>query len=166
VIVVGSGPAPHWVWVSSPRVEWIRARLARTGAVVIWLALVAGIVVGLNLPSSRHPFAWLGVIMGGLGVFWGLLSGLSLVLSRSCARDGYLDVANAQTVRRLLGVLWGSVIVCTTIAGLLEVAVLNDERRPLPFTVGAAAYFAVLALLVVLGGVAFFTARKVLRVSP
>ena len=166
MIFVGQGPVPYWVWVSPPRAEWMRARMARTGAIVIWLALVAGIVVGLNLPSSRHPFAWLGVIMAGLGVFWGLLSGLSVVLARSCARDGYFDVANAQMVRRLLGVLWGSVIVCTMIAGLLEVAVLSDERRPVPFTVGAAAYLAVLVLLVVLGGVAFFTARKVLRVSP
>jgi hypothetical protein len=33
------------------------------------------------------------------------------------------------------------------------------------FTVGSAVYLAVLVLLVVLGGVAFFTARRVFRIS-
>jgi hypothetical protein len=41
----------------------------------------------------------------------------------------------------------------------------DGEARPVPFTAGSAVYLAVLALLVVLGGVAFFTARNVLRVS-
>jgi hypothetical protein len=34
-----------------------------------------------------------------------------------------------------------------------------------PFTVGSAVYLAVLAVIVVLGGVAFFTARAVFRVN-
>ncbi|MFD9704321.1 hypothetical protein [Lentzea sp. NPDC059081] len=166
MIVVGQGPAPCWVWISPPRVDWIRARLARTGAAVIALGSVAVVVVLLNLPSSHHPFAWFGVVMGGLGAFWGLLAGLSLVLARDCARDGYFDVTNAQAVRRTLGVLWGAVIACATIAGLLQVGLLSDDTRPVPFTVGVALYFVALYLLVVLGGVAFFAGRGVLRVSP
>ncbi|HEX7302724.1 hypothetical protein [Lentzea sp.] len=166
MIVVGQGQAPHWVWISPPRVDWIRARLARTGTVVISLGAVAVVVVLVNLPSSRDPFAWFGVIMGGLGAFWGLLAGLSLVLARECARDGYFDVNHAQGVRRVLGVLWGAVILCTMIAALLQVGLLSDDRRAVPFTVGAALYFVALYLLVVLGGVAFFAGRGVLRLSP
>ncbi|HUQ59544.1 hypothetical protein [Lentzea sp.] len=169
MIVVGQGPAPYWVWISVPRVEWIRARTAMTGLAVVWLALVSGIVlvaVGVNLPSSHDPFARMGLITAGLSAFWGLLSGGSLIGVRTCARDGYLDVNNAPLLCRVLGVLWGSTIVCAMIAWLLEVALLSDEARPVPFTVGAAVYLAALAIPVVLGGVAFLTARKVLRVSP
>jgi hypothetical protein len=50
-------------------------------------------------------------------------------------------------------------------AWFCEVMTVNGDARPVPFTVGSAVYLAVLGLLVVLGGVAFFTARKVLRVG-
>ncbi len=166
---VGRKAAPQWVWVSAPRVEWIRARTVSTGVVVIWLALVSGIVlvgVGLNLPSSHVPITRMGAVMAGLGAFWVLLSGVSLVAARTCARNGYLDVNTASSQRRALGVLWCIAIVCVMFAWFLEVVTLGGMTGPVPFTAGAAVYLAVLALLVVLGGVAFFTARKVLRLSP
>lgn len=51
------------------------------------------------------------------------------------------------------------------VAGFAEVMTLSSETRPVPFTVASAVYLTLLAVLVVLGGVAFFTARTVLRVS-
>ena len=65
----------------------------------------------------------------------------------------------------MLGVWWLGAIVCAMAAWFCEVMALNSDVRPVPFTVGSAVYLAVLGLLVVLGGVAFFTARKVLRVG-
>jgi hypothetical protein len=62
-------------------------------------------------------------------------------------------------------VWWGGAIFCALAAGFAEVMTLNVKTRPVPFTVGSAVYLALLALLVVLGGVAFFTARRVLRVA-
>jgi hypothetical protein len=163
--MVGQGPSPYWVWVSAPRVERIRTRLAVTGLPIIGMALVFGIVVvavGLNLPSAHNPINVIGVVMGGIGAFWGVLSGLSLATARSCAQGEYVDVNNARLVRRLLGVWWGGTVFSVLFPLLFEVMSLRDE---VPFTVGSAVYLAVLALLAVLGGVAFFTARCVLRVG-
>ncbi|MFC3895562.1 hypothetical protein ACFOWZ_29155 [Lentzea rhizosphaerae] len=168
MIVVGRGEPPQWVWVSAERVERMRARSAVAGLPVTGLALVSGIVlvaVGLTVPSARSPINVIGVVVAGIGAFWVLLSGLSLVSARSCARDAYVDVNGVRLVRRLLGVWWGGAIFCALVAGFAEVMTLNVKTRPVPFTVGSAVYLALLALLVVLGGVAFFTARRVLRVG-
>jgi hypothetical protein len=165
LIIVGQGPQPYWVWVSAARVERIRTRLALTGLPLIGMALVFGVVlvaVGLNLPSSDSPINVIGVMMGGIGAFWGVLSGLSLATARSCAQGEYVDVNNARLVRRLLGVWWGGTIFCVLVPFLFEVMALRGD---VPFTVGLAVYLAVLVLLVVQGGVAFFTARRVLRVG-
>ncbi|KJK50817.1 hypothetical protein UK23_09110 [Lentzea aerocolonigenes] len=153
------------MWVSAPRVERIRTRLALTGLPIIGMALVLGIVlvaVGLNLPSSHSPINVIGVMTGGIGAFWGFLSGLSLATARSCAQGEYVDVNNARLVRRLLGVWWGGTIFCVLFPLFFEVMALRDE---VPFTVGSAVYLAVLVILVVLGGLAFFTARGVFRLS-
>ena len=85
--------------------------------------------------------------------------------ARSCARDEFVDVNGARLVRRLLGVWWGGAIFCVMAAGFAEIMAFNLETRPVPFTVGSAVYLAVLLLLVVLGGVAFFTARAAFRLS-
>ncbi|MFJ8966945.1 hypothetical protein ACIRG5_46890 [Lentzea sp. NPDC102401] len=167
-MIIGQGPAPQWVWVPATRVERIRTRLALTGLPLIGMALVFGIVlvaVGLNLPSAHSPINVIGVVTAGIGAFWGILSGVSLATARSCARGEYVDVNGARLVRRLLGVWWLGAIVCAMAAWFCEVMTLNSDARPVPFTVGSAVYLAVLGLLVVLGGVAFFTARKVLRVG-
>ncbi|MET8762311.1 hypothetical protein [Lentzea sp. NPDC004782] len=164
-MIIGQGPAPQWVWVSAARVQRIRTRLAVTGLPLIGMALVFGIVlvaVGLNLPSAHSPINVIGVMIAGIGAFWGVLSGLSLATARSCAQGEFVDVNNARLVRRLLGVWWGGAIFCAMAAGFAEVMSLRDE---VPFAVGSAVYLAVLVLLVVLGGVAFFTARRVFRVS-
>ncbi|MCP2248974.1 hypothetical protein [Lentzea aerocolonigenes] len=168
MIIVGQGPQPHWVWVSAARVERIRTRLALTGLPLIGMALVFGVVlvaVGLNLPSSDNPINVIGVMTAGIGAFWGVLSGLSLATARSRARGEFVDVNGARLVRRLLGVWWGGAIFCALVAGFAEVMALNAKTRPVPFTVGSAVYLALLVVLVVLGGVAFFTARRVLRVA-
>lgn len=168
MIIIGQGRPPQWVWVSASRVERIRTRLALTGLPLIGMALVFGtvlVVVGLNLPGSRSPINVIGVIMAGIAAFWAGLSGLSLATARSCARGEFVDVNGASLVRRLLGVWWGGAIFCALAAGFAEVMTLNVKTRPVPFTVGSVVYLAVLVLLVVLGGVAFFTARRVLRVG-
>ncbi|MGW4209715.1 hypothetical protein ACWEIJ_17130 [Lentzea sp. NPDC004789] len=165
MIMIGQGPSPHWVWVSAPRVERIRARLTVMGLPIVGMALVFGIVlvaVGLNLPSSHNPINVIGVMMGGIGAFWGVLSGLSLATGRSCAQGEYVDVNNARLVLRLLGVWWGGAVFSVLFPLFFEVMSLRGE---VPFTVGSAVYLAVLVLLVVLGGVAFFTARRVFRIS-
>ncbi|MFD4643238.1 hypothetical protein ACFWN2_38435 [Lentzea sp. NPDC058436] len=167
-MIVGQGPPPQWVWVPAARVERIRTRLALTGLPLIGMALVFGIVlvaVGLNLPTSHNPLNVIGVMMAGIGAFWGFLSGLSLATARSRARGEYVDVNGARLARRLLGVWWGAAIFCALAAWFCEVMTLNNAERPVPFTAGSAVYLAVLGLLVVLGGVAFFTARRVLRVG-
>ncbi|SMD15843.1 hypothetical protein [Lentzea albidocapillata] len=167
-MIIGQGPAPAWVWVSAPRVERIRTRLALTGLPLIGMALVFGIAlvgVGLNLPTAHSPINVIGVMTAGIGAFWGILSGVSLATARSCARGEFVDVNGARLVRRLLGVWWLGAIVCAMAAWFCEVMTLNSVARPVPFTIGSAVYLAVLGLLVVLGGVAFFTARKVLRVG-
>lgn len=148
------------------RVERIRARTAVTGVLLIGMALACGIalvVIGLNLPTSHNPLNVIGVMTAGIGAFWALLSGLSLVTARSCARGEFVDVNGARLVRRLLGVWWGGTIFCVLAAWFAQVMTLNVQARPL--AAGSAVYLALLGLLVVLGGVAFFTARKVLRVS-
>lgn len=168
MIIVGQGRPPQWVWASVERVERIRTRLALTGLPLIGMALVFGIVLvaaGLSLPSSHSPINVIGVMTAGIAAFWAVLSGLSLATARSCARDGYVDVNGARLVRRLLGVWWGGTIFCAMAAGFAEVMALNVKTRPVPFTVGSVVYLTLLALLVVLGGVAFFTARRVLRVA-
>jgi hypothetical protein len=164
-MIIGQGPSPQWVRVSAARVQQIRTRLAVTGLPLIGMALVFGIVlvaVGLNLPSAHSPINVIGVMIAGIGAFWGVLSGLSLATARSCAQGEFVDVNNARLVRRLLGVWWGGAIFCAMAAGFAEVMSVGDE---VSFTVGSAVYLAVLVLLVVLGGVAFFTARRVFRVS-
>ncbi|GLY53687.1 hypothetical protein [Lentzea sp. NBRC 102530] len=166
-MIVGQGPPPQWVRVPDERVRWIRKRLALTGLPLIGMALVFGIVlvaVGLNLPTADNPINVIGVVIAGIGAFWGILSGLSLATARSCARDGYVDVNGARLVRRLLGVWWAGAIFCALFAWFCEAMTLNGGERPVPFTTGSAVYLAVLGLLVVLGGVAFFTGRRVLRV--
>ncbi|GAA3653041.1 hypothetical protein GCM10022267_44190 [Lentzea roselyniae] len=168
MIIIGQGPQPQWVWVSAARVQRIRARLAVTGLPLIGMALVFGIVlvaVGLNLPTSHNPLNLLGVVMAGIAAFCALLSGLSLATARSCARGECVDMNGARLVRRLLGVWWGGAIFCAMAAWFSEVMTLNSEVRPVPFTAGSAVYLALLAVVVVLGGVAFFTARRVLRVA-
>jgi len=168
LIIIGQGPQPQWVWVSAQRVQRIRARLAVTGLPLIGMALVFGIVlvvVGLNLPSASSPINVIGVMMAGFAAFWALLSGLSLATARSCARDEFVDVNGVRTVRRLLGVWWGGAIFCVLAALFAEVMTLSRQTRPVPFTAGSAVYLALLTVVVVLGGVAFFTARKVLRVG-
>jgi hypothetical protein len=168
LIIIGQGRQPQWVRVPAARVERIRTRLALTGLPLIGMALVFGIVlvaVGLNLPTSDNPLNVIGVMMAGIGAFWGVLSGLSLATARSCARGEFVDVNGARLVRRLLGVWWSGGIFCVTAAWFSEVMTLGNEERPVPFTAGSAVYLAVLALLVVLGGVAFFTARRVFRLS-
>lgn len=168
MMLVGQGPPPRWVWVPAARVERIRTRLALTGLPLIGMALVFGIVlvaVGLSLPSAHSPINVIGVVMAGIGAFWGLLSGLSLTTARSCARGEWVDVNGARLVRRLLGVWWGGAIFCVLVAWFVEVMAMHVKTRPVPFTAGSAVYLAVLGLLVVLGGVAFFTARSVLRVG-
>ena len=165
-MIIGQGPPPAWVWVSAPRVERIRTRLALTGLPLIGMALVFGIVlvaVGLNLPTAHSPISVIGVVTAGIGAFWGILSGVSLATARSCARGEFVDVNGARLVRRLLGVWWGGAIFCAMFAWFCEVMALSSDARPVAFTAGSAVYLAVLGLLVVLGGVAFFTARKVLR---
>lgn len=167
-MIVGQGPPPQWVWVPAARVERIRTRLALTGLPLIGVALVFGIVlvaVGLNLPTAHSPINVIGVMTAGIGAFWGVLSGVSLATARSRARGEFVDVNGTRLVRRLLGVWWGAAIFCALVAWFCEVMTLNSEARPVPFTAGSAVYLAVLGLLVVLGGVAFFTARKVLRVG-
>ncbi|WP_218164572.1 hypothetical protein [Lentzea waywayandensis] len=152
--------------MSAPRVERIRTRLALTGLPLIGMALVFGIalvVIGLNLPSSRSPINVIGVMTAGIGAFCAVLSGLSLATARSCAQGEYVDVNGARLVRRLLGVWWGGAIFCVLVAWFAEVMALNVKTRPVPFTAGAAVYLALLGLLIVLGGVAFFTAHRVLR---
>ncbi|GHH59894.1 hypothetical protein [Lentzea cavernae] len=165
-MIVGQGPPPQWVRVPAERVQWIRTRLALTGLPLIGMALVFGIVlvaVGLTLPTARSPINVIGVMTAGIGAFWGILSGVSLATARSCARGEYVDVNGARLVRRLLGAWWGGAIFCAMFAWFCEVMALTSETRPVPFTAGSAVYLAVLGLLVVLGGVAFFTARSVLR---
>ncbi|WP_394613001.1 hypothetical protein JNUCC0626_23900 [Lentzea sp. JNUCC 0626] len=167
-MIVGQGPPPQWVRMPAERVAWIRTRLALTGLPLIGVALVFGIVlvaVGLNLPTAHNPINVIGVTVAGIGAFWGILSGLSLATARSCARDGYVDVNGAGLVRRLLGVWWAGAIFCALFAWFCEVMTLTGDERPVPFTAGSAVYLAVLGLLVLLGGVAFFTARRVLRVG-
>jgi hypothetical protein len=164
-MIIGQAGPPRWVWVSAAQVQRIRARLTLTGLPLIGMALVFGIVlvvVGLNLPSAHNPINAIGVMMAGIGAFWGVLSGLSLATARSCARGEFVDVNNARLVRRLLGVWWGGAIVCVLLPWFAEVMAL---RGGVPVTVGSVVYLAVLVLLVVLGGVAFFTGRGVLRVS-
>ncbi|MFJ5992194.1 hypothetical protein [Lentzea sp. NPDC092896] len=167
-MIIGPGVRPAWVRVSAPRVEGIRTRLALTGLSLIGVALVFGIVlvaVGLTLPSSHSPINVIGVMTAGIGAFWGILSGVGLATARSCARGEFVDVNGARLVRRLLGVWWAGAIFCAMFAWFCEVMALSNAERPVPFTVGSVVYLAVLGLLVVLGGVAFFTARKVLRVG-
>ena len=162
MIVIGRGEPPQWVWVSAVRVQRIRARLAVIGLPVAGLAVVFGIVLvvmGLNLPSSRSPISVIGVLMAGLAAIWALLSGLSLVTARSCARREHIDVNGARLVLRLLGVWWGGAIFCVLFAWFVEV------MMPGPVTAASAVYLALLAVIVVLGGVAFFVGRTVLRVN-
>lgn len=161
-MIIGQGPPPRWVPAPAARVQRTRTLLALTGLPVIGAALVFGIVlvaVGLTLPSARSPINVIGVMMGGVGAFWALLSGVSLTTARSCARDGYVDVAGARVVRRLLGVWWGGAVFCALLAGLVEL------KAPQPSSTGSAVYLAVLALLVVPGGLAFFVARSALRTT-
>lgn len=156
------------MWVSAARVQRVRARLAVTGLPLIGMALVLGIAlvaVGLNLPSSHSPLNVIGVMMAGIAAFWALLSGLSLATARSCAQGEFVDVNGARLVRRLLGVWWGGAIFCVMAAWFAEVMTLNSVTRPVPFTAGSAVYLALLAVIVALGGVAFFTARRMLRVG-
>ncbi|MDT7784799.1 MAG: hypothetical protein QOF58_3218 [Pseudonocardiales bacterium] len=158
VMIIGQGPPPHWVPAPPARVEWIRARLAVTGSLVIGAAVVLGIalvVAGLNLPSAHSPINVIGVMTAGIGAFWGVLSGLSLATARSCARDGFVDVNGARLVRRLLGVWWGGTIFCALVAGFAEVMA----------PASSAVYLVLLAVVVVLGGIAFVVARQVLRAS-
>jgi hypothetical protein len=150
------------VWVSAARVQLIRARLAVTGLVVAGLAVVVGIVlvvIGLTLPSSRSPINVIGVMTAGLAATWALLCGLSLVTARSCAQRDQVDVNGARLVRRLLGVWWGGAIFCVLLAWFAEV------MTPGPVTAGSSVYLALPAVIVVLGGAAFFAARRVLRMS-
>lgn len=162
MIVIGRGQPPQWVWVSAARVQWMRARLAVVGLAVVGAALVFGIVlvaVGLKLPSSRNPINVIGVMIAGLAAFWVLLAGLSLLSARSCAQREHVDVNGARLVRRLLGVWWGGAIFCVLGAWFVEVMTF----RRAPVMVGSALYLALLAVIVVLGGVAFFAAGNILR---
>jgi hypothetical protein len=155
-MIIGRGEPPRWVPVHPARVEWIRARLAVTGLLVIGGAVLLGVVlvvIGLNLPSAAGPINVIGVMTAGIGAFWGVQSGLSLVTARSCARDGFVDFTGASLVRRLLGVWWGGSIFCALVAGFVEM------MSPAPDAV----YLVLLACVVVLGGIAFFTACRVLR---
>lgn len=156
------------MWVSAARVQRVRARLAVTGLPLIGMALVLGIAlvaVGLNLPSSHSPLNVIGVMMAGIAAFWALLSGLSLATARSCAQGEFVDVNGARLVRRLLGVWWGGAIFCVMAAWFAEVMTVNSVTRPVPFTAVSAVYLALLAVIVALGGIAFFTARRMLRVG-
>jgi len=90
-------------------------------------------MIGQGPPSAHNPINVIGVMMGGIGAFWGVLSGLSLATARSCAQGEYVDVNNARLVRRLLGVWWGGTIFCAMAAGFAEVMSLRDE---VSFTVG------------------------------
>lgn len=158
MMIIGRGRPPQWVPVLPARVEWIRARLAVTGSLVLVAAVALGIVlvvVGLNLPSADSPLNVIGVMTAGFGAFWGVLSGLSLATARSCARDGFVDVNGARLVRRLLGVWWGGTIFCALVAGFAEVMA----------TASSAVYLVLLVVVVVLGGIAFVVARQVLRPS-
>ena len=159
MIVIGRGEPPRWVWVSAAHVQQVRARLALTGLPVIGAAVVLGIslvVVGLALPSADSPINVIGVLIAGIAAFWALLSGLSLATARSCAQGEHVDVNGARLVRRLLGVWWGGAIVCVLIAGFAEV------MSPTPVNAGSAVYLALLAAVVVLGGVAFSAAGNIL----
>lgn len=162
MIVVGRGEPPRWVPVPADRVERARARLALTGLPVVGAALVLGIVlvvVGLNLPSARNPINVIGVMTAGIAVFCAMLSGASVLSARSCVRDGYVDVNGSRLVRRLLGVWWGAAIFCVLGAWFAEVMTLGGDVR---FGAGSAAYLALLAVVLVLGGVAFFATSNIL----
>ncbi|MGW6933097.1 hypothetical protein ACWGE0_23780 [Lentzea sp. NPDC054927] len=159
VIMIGRGEPPQWVWVSARHVQSVRARLAKAGLPLIGAALVAGIalvVVGLDLPTAASPINVIGVMIAGIGAFWALLSGLSLATARSCAQGEFVDVNGARLVRGLLAAWWGGAIFCALLAGFAEV------MSPLPFTAGSAVYLALLAAVVVLCGIAFFTAGNIL----
>lgn len=159
VIMIGRGEPPQWVWVSAGHVQSVRARLARAGLPLIGAALGAGIAlvaVGLSLPTADSPINVIGVLIAGIGAFWGLLSGLSLATARSCAQGEFVDVNAARLVRRLLAVWWAGAICCGLLAGFAEV------MSPLPFTVGSAVYLALLVAVVVLCGVAFLIAGNIL----
>lgn len=161
MIVIGRGQPPRWVWVSAARVRRMRARLAVTGLAVVGAALVFGVVlvaIGLNLPSSHNPINVIGVMTAGLAAFWALLSGLGLLSARSCAQREHVDVNGARLVRRLLGAWWGGAIFCVLAAWFAEVMTF----RRAPVMVGSAVYLALLAVIVVLGGVAFFAAGNIL----
>lgn len=120
-------------------------------ALVCGIALVA---VGLNIPSSYHPINKIGVMTAGLAALWALLSGLSLVTARSCAQGEYVDVNGVRLARRLLAVWWGGSLLCALFAGFAEV-----------MTAGSAVYLALLVVVGLLGGVAFFAAGNILGPS-
>jgi len=163
MIVVGRGEPPQWVPVPADRVERARARLALIGLPVAGAALVLGIVlvaVGLNLLTARSPLNVIGVMTAGIAAFFAMLSGASVLSARSCVRDGYVDVNGSRLVRRLLGVWWGAAIFCVLGAWFAEVMTLRGD---VPFGAGSAVYLALLALVLVLGGLAFFAASNILR---
>jgi hypothetical protein len=167
-MIIGSGLPPQWVRVSAVRVQQVRTRLAATGLPIAGLALVAGTVlvaVGLNLPTAHSPINVIGVLMSGLAAFWALLSGLSLATARSRAQGEHIDVSGARLVRRLLGVWWGGAIFCALLAWFVEVMTLRGQSRRVPFTAGSGVYLALLAVIVALGGVAFFVGREMLRAN-
>lgn len=91
MMIIGRGPPPQWVPVHPARVEWIRARLAVTGSLVLVAAVALGIVlvmVGLNLvagfaevmaPASFAVYLVLLVVVVVLG-------GIAFVVARQVLR--------------------------------------------------------------------------------
>ncbi|GAA1340457.1 hypothetical protein [Saccharothrix algeriensis] len=165
IIPIGSGPPPLLVRISARRAAHVRARCGVIGPALAGGAPVLGValvVVGLRLPTSYHPISAIGVMMGALAALWLLLSGTTLTGARSSVHGGHLDVNRAGVTKRVLGALWGGAVFCAASACFLHLMILNSGPRQVPFTAGAAAYLALLAVVVLLGGVAFFTARALL----
>jgi hypothetical protein len=166
IIPVGGSPPPLYVWISAQRAARIRSRCGVTGLLLIGAALVVGVmlvVVGLNLPTAYHPISTIGVVVGALTAVWLLLSGVGLTSARSAVQGEYLDANGARVTRRVLGVQWGGTIFCSSLSCFLQLMTLNNGPRQVPFTAGAAVYLILLVLPVVLTGVAFFVARRLLN---
>lgn len=163
-------PPQRHVWIPAARAHEVRRACGRLGAALITAGILLAptiVLVGDRLPPLYPALGFLSWTFATIGVVQVFIAAIVLRSARRHVTGDHLDVPEALTTRRSLGVIWGLGLFCTVFSGVglvlgLSTATGGPAGEAIRYP---AAAWAVLFLMVapgVLTGVAFFVGRRLL----
>lgn len=157
-------PPRRHVRIPEARAHEVRSACGRLGTALITAAILLAptiVLLGDRLPPLYPALGFVSWTFAAIGVVQVFIAAIVLRTARRHVTGDHLDVPEALTTRRSLGVIWGLGLFCTVFSGVglvLALSTATSEAVHYP-----AAAWAVLSLMLtpgVLTGVAFFAGRR------